>query len=316
MAAKAFKTKLVWDEDTNKKQALIPEGAQALPNKYGTAPGVYFKPHKTDFYFMPGVPSEMKYIFNTHVFPAMLEKSDKKIYFAKAFLKTFGSSESDLDNALKDLFHERTHIDHARIGFRFSFPEIYLKVSAWDADETKAQALCDDVVARIKERVGHYIYAENQDDTLESVVIKKLDAAHKTIAFAESCTGGLIASRITSVSGASKIFKGSIVSYANDVKQHVLHVDESILKKHGAVSKACAIAMVEGVHKITNADYCAAVTGIAGPTGGADEKPVGTVHVATLCDGVLHHKEYHFNYPREMFRTIVSSVVLRRFLLQ
>lgn len=155
---------------------------------------------------------------------------------------------------------------------------------------------------------------KNDGDNLEQVVVQKLIAAKKTVAVAESCTGGLIASRITDISGASEVFKGGIVAYSNELKTKLLHVDEKIFSKYGAVSPECAEAMVRGIHKITNADFCVAVTGIAGPTGGTTEKPVGTVHIATLLAGKLENKEYHFPFTREMFKTIVSSVVLKKLL--
>lgn len=154
----------------------------------------------------------------------------------------------------------------------------------------------------------------NEDDNLEKAVVQKLRTAKKTVAVAESCTGGLVASRITDVSGASEIFKGGVVAYSNELKIKLLHVDEKILAKHGAVSSECAEAMARGIHKITNADFCVAVTGIAGPTGGTPEKPVGTVHIATLFEGKLENKEYHFPFTREMFKIIVSSIVFKKIL--
>ncbi len=333
VAAKTFDTELVWDEaslkyltewyqtrnipieENNRKLALIPKGGKALSNKYGTAPGVYYAFKKTDYYFMPGVPKEMKFIFEEHVFPQMLKKTKPDTHFVTAFLKTFGSTESELDRQLKDLTHDRLHIQNARIGFRFSFPEISLKVSVWDKNPNKAKKDLEKVVSLIKERVGKYIYSENKDETLEEAVVKKLIAKKKTVSVAESCTGGLLASRITSVSGASKVFLGGVVSYSNEMKESLLAVDSKILKDHGAVSSQCAEAMVRSIQKITKSDFAAAVTGVAGPTGGTKDKPIGTVHIATLCDGRLINKEYHFGYSREMFRVLVGSVVLRRFLI-
>jgi nicotinamide-nucleotide amidase len=237
-------------------------------------------------------------------------------------LKTFGCPESELDNKLKDLEdgrssiqNTRSSIQNARIGFRVAFPDIYLKISTWDADAEKAKASLGHVVDLVKERVGEFIYTENELESLEDVVVTKLMAAGKTVAVAESCTGGLVASRLTSVPGVSAIFLGGFVTYSNALKTKVLGVNESLLKAHGAVSSECAEAMVRGAHEKTGAQYCASVTGIAGPTGGSPEKPVGTVHVATLCDGVFENKKYLYPLPRDMFRQLVSSIVLKRFLM-
>lgn len=300
--------------DNNRKQAMIPKGGRALANKIGTAPGVFCSFQGTLFYFLPGVPREMKSIFNSHVLPDLLSKRKDKLHFATCFLKTFGSTESDLDNKLRDLMHDRTHIQNARIGFRFHFPEISIKVSVWDQDPKKAQKDLEMVVSQIYDRVGKFIYAENEAQSLELILVEELIKAKKTVAVAESCSGGLVAHRLTNISGSSEVFLGDIVSYSYELKEKILGVDPAILKKEGAVSEACAQAMVQGVQKITGADYCVAVTGIAGPTGGTPEKPVGTVHIATLLDGEYTHKQYRLMFPREMFKELVSSVVLKKFL--
>lgn len=301
-------------KENSRKQALVPVGGRVISNKKGTAPGVYCKFQNTHFYFMPGVPSEMKEMFQVFILPELIKMRGKGVFFVSRFLKTFGSTEAELDDRLEDLAHDRTHIDNARIGFRYHFPEVTIKVSVWKNSESKARQDLESVLDTIRLRIGEYIYSENENDTLEKVAIEKLISAKKTVAVAESCTGGLVASRITDVSGASEIFRGGIVAYSNELKQKLLHVDERILAKEGAVSLECAEAMVRGIHEITGADFCAAVTGIAGPTGGTLEKPVGTVYIATLVDDKLENKKYFFPFPREMFKAMVSSVVLKKFL--
>ncbi|MCP5464958.1 MAG: nicotinamide-nucleotide amidohydrolase family protein [Deltaproteobacteria bacterium] len=285
-----------------------------MPNRVGTAPGVWYRFKDTDFYFMPGVPREMKALFQKQILPEVLEKIDGGLHFETCFLKTFGSTESQLDAKLSDLQSGRSKIQNARIGFRFHFPEIMLKVSVWDEDAAKAKKDHARVLAQIKERVGEFIYAEDEKTSLENVVVHKLSQNKKTCAFAESCTGGLISSRLTNVPGASEVFVGGVVSYSNELKQKLLGVSEDILKSEGAVSELCAKAMVEGLHQKTGADFCAAVTGIAGPSGGSPEKPVGTVFIATLCDGHLKVKRHNFSFPRTMFKEIVASVVFKKFL--
>lgn len=152
------------------------------------------------------------------------------------------------------------------------------------------------------------------DTNMEREVVRLLTEKNRTCAVAESCTGGLIANRITNVSGASKVFLGGIVSYANEVKERVLGVPAEVLREHGAVSEACAIAMVRGVQKITGANYAAAVTGVAGPTGGTPDKPVGTVYIATLCDGEESCEKHLFQFTRDMFKQMCAAVVFKNFM--
>lgn len=332
VAAKAFGTTVAYHEETlkqledwykkrgrvmkdnSRKQALVPVGGRVISNKKGTAPGVYYQFKNSHFYFMPGVPSEMKEMFQGFILPELLKIRGQTLFFATRFLKTFGSTEAELDDKLQDLAHNRTHIDNARIGFRYHFPEVTIKVSVWDKSESKAQKDLARVLDIIRARIGEFIYSENENDTLEKVVVEKVIRAKKTVAVAESCTGGLVANRLTDVSGVSEVFKGGIVAYSNELKQKLLHVDEKILAQKGAVSPECAESMVRGIHQVTGANFCAAVTGIAGPTGGTPEKPVGTVHIATLFEGKLENKEYHFPFNREMFKIIVSSIVLKKIL--
>lgn len=332
VAAKAFGTTVEYHEETlkqledwykkrgrvlkenSRKQALVPVGGRVISNRKGTAPGVYYQFKKSHFYFMPGVPTEMKEMFQGFILPELLKTRGQTLFFATRFLKTFGSTEAELDDKLQDLAHSRTHIDNARIGFRYHFPEVTIKVSVWDKSEKQAQNDLNQVLDTIRGRIGEFIYSENENDSLEKVLVEKLIARKKTVAVAESCTGGLAASRITDISGASEVFRGGVVAYSDELKQKILHVDEKILSKNGAVSSECAEAMVRGIHKITNADFCVSVTGIAGPTGGTREKPVGTVHIATLFKGKLENKEYHFPFTREMFKIIVSSIILKKIL--
>lgn len=300
--------------ENNKKQADVPDGAEVFLNDVGTAPAIYYDFEGTHFYFMPGVPREMKYLFTEKIKKHLLSRKKDNRHFEHIFFKLFGAPESDLDQALKDLYDERTAIKNVRIGFRAHFPEVFIKMSAWDENTEKTKAKLQVVVDEVEKRLGKFIYSRNLSDTLESVLVQKLQERKKTIAFAESCTGGRLASRITDISGASQVFLGGIVSYSNDVKKNVLKVPEDILEIHGAVSRECAEAMVKGIHELTQADFCAAVTGIAGPTGGSEDKPVGTVWIALLCDGELSCKKYFFPFHREWFKEITTSTVFAKFL--
>lgn len=332
VAAKTFGVPLVEDENAlaylvdllqkrgrelsgnNRKQALIPQGGTAFVNEAGTAPGAYFPWRGKHFYFMPGVPREMKHLFEKFILPHVLERRPSALHYESIVLKTFGETEAALDRSIADLFRDRVNVGNVRAGFRVSFPEIFIKLSAWDEDARKAKADLENARAAVEERVGKFVYARGIDATMEGELVSRLKAAGKTCAFAESCTGGFIANKITNVSGAGDVFLGGVVSYDNQVKTGVLNVPPDVIADHGAVSAECAEAMVRGVQSAIGADFSAAVTGIAGPTGGTPDKPAGTVHVATLCDGELKNKAYYFPVPREMFKSVVAAVVFKRFL--
>ena len=301
-------------KDNNKKQAFVPQGGQALFNSIGTAPGVFYEHHGVAFYFLQGVPREMKTLFQDSVLPDLVNRQGVKRIFQKKFIRLFGISESDVDHKLQDLFSDRTHIGQARIGFRAQFPEIMLKVSVWNESQSSSQAILDEVVSAIQDRLAPYIFSYDPQIKMEALLVQALKKNELTMAVAESCTGGLIAHRMTNVSGASEVFLGGVVSYANALKQDLLTVPESIIAQNGAVSEECARAMVEGLKKSTGADLCAAVTGIAGPTGGSVEKPVGTVHVAFYLNDRIEHQHHVFSFSREGFKQMVSSVVLKRLL--
>lgn len=153
----------------------------------------------------------------------------------------------------------------------------------------------------------------NNDRRLEQLLVEAATQKKITLAVAESCTGGLIASRITDISGSSQVFLGGVTAYADAIKIAILGVSKKTLQVHGAVSEASALEMVRGIHKLTGADYCASVTGVAGPSGGSDEKPVGTVFVAYLIDGAESVEKHFFPFRREVFKKLVSSLVLRKF---
>jgi len=329
VAAKTFRKKLVVDQnylhhlenlfkqwgrplkDNNKKQATIPAGAKTFSNRVGTAPGIAVKYKRAQFYFLPGVPREMKQLFEDFIFPEILSLRKIPLHFESKMLRCFGSAESELDFAIKDLYINRTHIENARIGFRAHFPDTFIKISTWHKNKADAHKLLKNVETKIRERVEKYIYGEG-DDTLESIVGQLLLKSKKKLATAESCTGGLIANRITNVPGASAYFPNGVVTYSNEAKSAVLGVSADTLKKYGAVSSPCAIEMAQGIRRISKADYGIAVTGIAGPDGGTTAKPVGTVHIALASQAGNWEKKYLLPRNREWFKQMVSSIALDR----
>lgn len=329
IAAKTFNQELNLDQDylkyleelyksrgrilseNNKKQAYVPKDGLVFKNKIGTAPGIAFQSQEKWFYFMAGVPREMKHLFHDYVLPHLNSLRSDQLFFKTKLLKCFGIAESDLDQKLQDLYQDRVHIDGVRVGFRAHFPEIFIKLSSWDLNEKKAEELLHKVEQEIQNRAGEFIYGEN-DDTLELVVGNLLRKNNQTLSLAESCTGGFISSKITDVSGSSDYFLGGVISYSNEVKQNVLEVKSSTLEKYGAVSSEVAIEMAKGVKKLTGSDYAIAVTGIAGPTGATPEKPVGTVHIALVSKDDIWEKEYCFNRGRSFFKEFVYAVSLNQ----
>lgn len=326
-AAKAFGKKMVLHEDiwrgiqdffkrvgrecteNNKRQAFLPEGGKPLTNTVGTAPGVQVKFGKAVFFFLPGVPKELFQIFNDSILPWLAERSGENVY-EQRFLKCFGIPEASFDERLKGL-----ELGDVRLSFRVTFPEVKIKlVSRGNVAEgfslPKSNGTLKgsatnilNVEQHIRERIGEYIFGTD-DETMAEVVGKLLLKNKKRLAVAESCTGGLIAHMLTNIPGASNWFERGVVSYSNESKVQLLGVKEATLEQHGAVSEACAREMAEGVRKISGAELGLAVTGIAGPTGGTKEKPVGTVHIALASSKGTGHVERRFSRDRESFKLI------------
>ncbi len=291
------------------KQAMIPKGGEALINPVGSAPGVRVEYQGVNYFFLPGVPKEMKEIFQNSVLPWLLQNRRPPVYFKSKTLRCFGAEEAKLDHLIQPLLKDRVGLGNAKLAFRVSVPEVLLKVSSWGEDEIKAQKYLNEAVRLLRSVVGEYVYGEDEE-SLESVVLKLLAEKKKTLATAESCTGGLIANRITNVSGASKNFLGGVVAYANEVKISELGVLSNTLEQFGAVSSQVALEMAEGVRQKLQADIGIAVTGIAGPEGGSSEKPVGTVHIALSTSEGNKEKKFYFPVNREWFKLIVSGVAL------
>lgn len=295
----------------NKRQAMLPQGAIPLENSVGTAPGLRLSHHNVEYFFVPGVPKEMKHIFKDSISPWLKENSETSGYHQK-FLKCFGLPEATFDEMIKGV-----EFKGVNLSFRVSFPEVNIKLVSRMKDQGLAEEAVERAADKIKEILGIYIYAEN-DVSLEETVGNILKSKGIKLALAESCTGGLIANRITNISGASEYFERGNITYSNASKTELLGVSEDIIKKYGAVSHEVATAMAGGALAKSNAQVSLAVTGVAGPNGGSKEKPVGTVYIAidgpngTICKKHL--------YPRDRlgFKDIVATLaldMLRRYLL-
>jgi len=259
----------------NEKQAWFPEGAEALPNPVGTAPGTLLREGDTLFFCMPGVPRELHRMMDEQVLPRIAAVQPGGRVVRSRLLRTFGMGESNLDERLGDLARDGDVV----LGFRTSFPDNLLRPLARGDSAEEAETKLAGVVEAIRERLGAMVYGEGEEP-LESVLGAMLRDAGETLAVAESCTGGELAERITRVAGASDYFLGGVVAYANEAKTKLLGVSPALLAEHGAVSEPVVCAMARGVRERLGADFGVATTGISGPGGGSEEKPVGTVFVA------------------------------------
>jgi nicotinamide-nucleotide amidase len=255
---------------SNEKQADFPEGAAILPNLRGTAPGFSVTLGRAAAFFLPGVPSEMRAMFEGAVVPHLETLSRTPTFQVR--LKTFGLPESEINDRLQGI-ETATGIV---LGYRASLPEIEVKVLA-TGDQARERATS--AAAEVRARLGDAVYGEGAT-TFPEAVLGLLEKRGATVALAESCTGGLVAELLTSVPGASKTFLGGVVSYANSAKVALLGVRPDLLQTHGAVSPEVARAMAQGARERFGATVALAITGIAGPDGGTPEKPVGLVHFA------------------------------------
>ncbi|HZJ82272.1 MAG TPA: competence/damage-inducible protein A [Clostridia bacterium] len=260
--------------ENNYKQAYFPEGAIILPNNHGTAPGAIVEHNGKIIIILPGPPGELQPMFEDFVVPYLASKSGEKI--TSRVLKVYGIGESSMEEKIKDILVDQVNPTIAPLA---GVSELSLRLTAKTSSNEDPYTLIDPVENLIRSRLGDLVYGVD-DDTLESVVVRLLTQSNKTIACAESCTGGIIAEKITSIPGASKVFREGVVSYSNESKINRLMVSENTLEEHGAVSHETATEMVKGILATTGADIGIGVTGVAGPEGGTPDKPVGTVYIA------------------------------------
>lgn len=294
------------------KLAKIPGGAEILENPVGAAVGLWYEDSRRSraLAVLPGIPAEMEAIFDAAVRPRLEARSDLREVTHRT-LVTSGIGESSLQERLGDLtdhFGEEVHLAYLP-----STSGVRLRLTAQEGDAA-AQSRLDRLEAAIRERAGEYVIGTG-DETLEDVLGDLLRRHDASLSVAESATGGLVGHRLTGVSGSSDYFLGGIVAYANSVKQNVLGVDAETLREHGAVSEPVALQMAEGVREALNASIGLATTGIAGPTGGTPEKPVGTVWVgyadATAQRAVHHHFVEDRSLNKELFASAALDLVRR-----
>lgn len=281
----------------NWKQAIVPDGATVLDNDNGMAPGLIMEKNGKTAILLPGPPNELVPLFKNQVYPWLKERQPEVL--RSQMIKVCGTGESQVESKLIDLIDGQTNptiATYAKTG------EVHIRVTAKASTEEEAKKLMKPVVKEIKNRLGDLVYSTKEDETLEMAVVRLLNKYELTVTTAESCTGGLVAGRLVNVPGASEVFNQGFITYSNKAKRKYLDVSKSTLKKYGAVSPQTAREMATGGVFATDSDACVAVTGIAGPDGGSEEKPVGLVYIATYMKDKVNVEKYQFKGNREKVR--------------
>lgn len=281
---------------SNAKQADFPRGSRILPNPNGTAPGFELKLNRALAYFMPGVPFEMKAMFESFIAPAITPLLSDHHF--QVLLRTFGLPESEVNDRLAGIEAEFGVL----IGYRATLPEIEVKVLARAGSVELAQQRAERGAQAVRERLGDEVIFGEGKTRFPEAVCTLLQAKSQTLALAESCTGGLVSELLTAHSGASSVFRGGAVTYSNESKIALLGVPAVLLARFGAVSAEVARAMAEGARSAFSSDFALALTGIAGPTGGTADKPVGLVHFAVASATGLTDRRVVFTGNRDQVR--------------
>jgi nicotinamide-nucleotide amidase len=280
----------------NKDQALVPSRAIILPNKFGTAPGMWMQKEKTVFVSLPGVPYEMKGIFELELIPKIVSTYKRPYNFHRTIL-TQGQGESVVAERIVDW--ENNLPDFIKLAYLPSPGRVRLRLTTRGFDEERLEKIINDEVKKLTSIIGDIIVSLDENEPIEVVLGRLVKAKKLTIATAESCTGGKIAQLITSVPGASAYFKGSVVSYATETKVNVLRVSTESIAKYSVVSNKVAEEMALGVQKLLKVDYAVATTGNAGPSKGEAEADLGVVCIALATPKEVFSWRYNFGQPRE-----------------
>jgi nicotinamide-nucleotide amidase len=291
--------------ERNSRQAMVIDGAEVLANPNGTAPGLFVDHEGTAIALLPGPPREMRPMFENLVLPKLLTKSGN-LRVVRRVLRVAGMGESAVDEMIAPIY---TQYENPSTTILFNQSEIEIQLTARARTEGDADLLLDRLTGQLEERLGHSIFAF-RGEAMEEVVGLKLSVGGYTLAVAESCTGGLIAQRLTEVPGSSRYFIEGVVAYSNDAKTRTLGVEPMLLLEHGAVSAPVAEAMAEGVRLRARTDFGLSVTGIAGPAGGTAEKPVGLVYIALSNEVKTEHRKLMIPGDRHLIRWRASQAAL------
>ena len=297
--------------EINARQAMVPEGAEPLRNKRGTAPGLFISVDSKFVFLLPGPPSELKPMFEEEVKPRLM-RLGLPLRLHTRDLRVTGLPESEVDQRVAPIYAKYPGTETTILA---APREIQLHPRIWSNDTKAAETILDDMVESFSLALGQNLYSTS-GESLESVLARTLYTHRATIAVAESCTGGLLAARLTNIPGSSAFFRGGVVCYSNDLKTAWADVPENVIATKGAVSAEVAILLAQGIRKETGATMGVGVTGIAGPGGGSPEKPVGLVHIAVADE--RNAIEHHFNFPgdRDLGRaqaTLAALDMARRY---
>ena len=280
----------------NKDQALVPSKCTVLHNQVGTAPGMWMKKENTVFISLPGVPYEMKYLVENEIIPKVVREY-KRPYIIHKTIMTYGQGESMVAERIEDW--ENNLPEFIKLAYLPAPGRVRLRLSARGTDKELLEKAINENVISLTKIIGDIIVGFDEDETLETVLGKLLTQQNKTISTAESCTGGKIAQILSSVSGASNYFKGSVVSYSTEAKISVLGISEDLIKEYSVVSAEVAKQMAINVKNIMKTDYAIATTGNAGPTKGDSKAELGAVFIALATPNEVIVEEFNFGQPRE-----------------
>lgn len=325
--AKFFNTELVFDQKyyndlevfldlmglkmnhLNKDQAMVPKGCNVIPNTKGTAPGMHLIKEKQHFFFMPGVPMEMKNMMSSHILSYLKEQFDLKTVYHQT-VRTTGVPESELAIELKEW--EDSLSDNIALAYLPNYEGVRLRMSCYASDKETIDNI-NTQVGYLKNKYPQFVYGDG-DQSLVEEVSNLLKDRKETLSTSESCTGGYIGHQLTTIPGASEFYKGGIIAYDNEVKMSELSVAASHLFEHGAVSKQVVLQMARGIREKLDTNYAIATSGIAGPSGGSKEKPVGTVWIAVASKTRVVARCFQFGQGRERIvrkATITALNILR-----
>jgi len=299
--------------EINRRQAMVPEGATVIPNPRGSAPGLWIETSGHIVILLPGVPSELRAMFEQEIRPRLTRLGHDERLFTRD-LRITGLPESEVEQRVSPLYGLYPDTETTILA---SPPGIQLHPRVWSRDPAKANQILDEMVKRMALALGEHLYS-TEGEAMEEVVARVLTENRATIAVAESCTGGLLAERLTNIPGSSVYFLGGVVCYSNELKSALVDVPAELIESKGAVSPEVALALAEGIRKRTGATIGVGVTGIAGPAGGTPEKPVGLVHIGIADERGPRERRFQFPGDRERIRMHASQTALdsvRRYFL-
>ena len=291
--------------EINARQAMVPQGAVVLPNPRGTAPGLWIEPEGHIVILLPGPPAELKGLFESEVRARLARHGSSERLYTRD-LRITGLPESEVEQRVRPLYEMYPDTETTILA---SPTGIQLHPRVWSRDAAQAEKLLEEIVSRMALALGEHLYS-TKGESLEEVVARELLENRATIAVAESCTGGMLAERLTNIPGSSTYFLGGVVCYSNDLKTSLVNVPPDLIESNGAVSSEVALALADGIRKFTGATLGIGVTGIAGPGGGTPEKPVGLVHIGISDERGPRERAFRFPGDRERIRTQATQTAL------